>query len=347
MNLTDLTTELETQAASAAPTPGMQRLVGVRHRIRVRRRRQVATAAGLTAFCVAAVVLFPGVSRLQAERNPAPPATVPGPVPGPGTRPSDPLTFVSDRAGDPLIAKGVSAPGSSELVVRFTPADTRLAISDFCRMPGVTAPVKGRAPFVFEMKINGHPFSGGDCDSDDAANSSTISYGDLESKQNRTSWAALGVVPGRESVIQMTAKPVKRASAVPPATRLGIGVYALSGERVVADGIPIKMQAEHEGHRYRLAGHTTAPATSKRRQLSLDVPAGPHPAMLLFGNPGDDSDNGRFASLFVDGEEVSANQGGGVASGELLDDAGAHRVELRLDSGLRGTMVIAYYVRVD
>jgi hypothetical protein len=36
-----------------------------------------------------------------------------------------------------------------------------------------------------------------------------------------------------------------------------------------------------------------------------------------------------------------------VASDELLDDAGAHRVELRLDSGLRGTMVIAYYVRVD
>jgi hypothetical protein len=295
MNLTDLTTELETQAASAAATPGMQRLVGVRHRIRIRRRRQVATAAGLTAFCVAAVVLFPGVSRLQAERNPAPPATVPGP------RPSDPLTFAPDRAGDPLIAKGVSAPGSSEVVVRFTPADTRLAISDFCRMPGVTAPVKGRAPFVFEMEINGHRFSGGDCDSDDAAGSSTVSYGDLESKENRTSWAALGVVPGRESVIRMTAKPVKGASAVPPATRLGIGVYALSGERVVADGIPIKMQAEVDGHRYRLSGHTTAPATSKRRQLSLDVPAGRHPAVLLYGNPGGDPDNGGFASLFVDG----------------------------------------------
>lgn len=343
MNLTDLTAELETRATDAPDTAAMNRLSGVRHRIRVRRRRQVATAAGLTAFCVAVVVLFPGVSQLRAERDPARPATVPPP------RPSDPLSFASDQAGDPLIAQGISAPGSGDLVVRFTPADTRLAVSDFCWMPGVRVPATGRAAFVFEVTINGHPISAGDCHSEAEANSSMISYGDLDSTENRTSWAKLGVVPGRESVIHLTAKPAKGNAAVSPATRLGVGVYALSGERVVDAGVPVKVQAEVDGHQYRLAGHTAAPATAKRRRLSLEVPAGLHPAMLLYGNPGDVSDNRweRSVSLFVDGEERSSSSGGGVASNELLDNAGAHTIELRLDPGLRGTMVLAYYVRVD
>jgi|tagenome__1003787_1003787.scaffolds.fasta_scaffold20898409_2 hypothetical protein len=343
MNLTDLTDELQAEAAEARATVAMNRLTGVRQRIRTRRRRQVASAAGLTALGVAAVILVPGVFGQRADRVPAPP-TNPAP-----TRLSDPLSFASDQAGDPLIAHGVSAPGSPDLVLRFTPTDTRLAISDFCRMPGVTAPVKGNAAFTFDLKINGHAFSSGDCSKEATANASTMSYGDDASKENRTAWAELGVVAGRESVIRMTAKPDKGKAAIPPQTRLGVGVYALSGERVVDSGVRIKVQAESDGHRYRLAGHTAAPATATRRRLSLHVPAGTHPVMLLWGNPGDDSRGGRTrtVNLLVDGREQASNSGGSVGSGDVLDDAGPHTVEVTLDPGLRGTMVLAYYVRTD
>ncbi|HST80505.1 MAG TPA: hypothetical protein VLL08_02060 [Kineosporiaceae bacterium] len=344
MNLTDLTAELETRATDAVPTVAMNRLTGVRQRIRARRRKQVASAAGLTALGVAAVILIPGMSQLRADRVPTPPA-IDAPI-----QPANPLTFAADVAGDPLIARGVSAPGAGELVVRFTPTDTRLAVSFFCRTPGVTESLKDGSPFQYEATINGHRYNTRNyCSGDVGANESTFSYGDIDSTENRQRWAKLGVKPGQESVLRMTVKATKGKAVAPPTTRLGAGIYALTGERVMAAGVPIKVQAEIDGHQYRLAGHTAAPATAKRHRLSLNVPAGPHPAAVLFGNPGDTSeyDPGGAASLAVDGKQRSSNGGGITASGELLDDAGAHTLELRLDPKLRGTMVLAYYVRVD
>lgn len=346
MNLTDLTDVLETKAQTPAAPLAVVRLQGVRRRIRARRHRQMASAGGFAALCVAAVILAPGLSGLHAE--PTPPANTDEPSP---TQTSDPLRFAADVAGDPLIAQAVSRPGASELVVRFTPADTRLAVSAFCRMPGVTVPNEGRSPFEFDAQINGHPFSGGDCSSDDSAGGSTISYGDEDSKENRDSWADLEVVPGRESVLRMTVKPGKGKSEIPSMTRLGVGIYALSGERVVDAGVPIKVRAEVDGHEYRLAGHTAAAVTAKRRHLSLTVPAGTHPVMLLFGNPGGGASETtnweESASLLVDGEMRSSTSGGGVASNELLDDANAHALEFRVGPGLGGMMVLAYYVRID
>jgi hypothetical protein len=344
MNLTDLTAELETQASNAAPAASMQRLTGVRQRIRARRRKQVASAAGLTALGVAAVILIPGMSQLRADRVPTPPATA-GPI-----QPSDPLTFASDVAGDPLIAHGVSTPGAGELVVRFTPNTTLLATSFYCRIPGVTGSLADRGPFQFEATINGHRYSiKNDCSEDRGANESTISYGDVDSKENRDSWAKLGVKPGQESVLRMTVT-AKGNAAVPPTTRLGVGIYALTGERVMDGGVPIKVQAKIDGHQYRLADHTTAPATAKRHRLSLNVPAGQYPVAVLYGNPGDTSDYdlSQSISLAVDGKDYSSSGSGGITSSDgLLDDAKAHTLELRLDSKLRGTMVLAYYVRVD
>jgi hypothetical protein len=338
MNLTDLTAELETQASNAAPATSTQRLTGVRHRIRARRRKQVASAAGLTALGVAAVILIPGMSQLRANRHPAPPAT------------SDQLTFVSDSAGDPLIATGIGAPGAHELVVRFTPTTTLLATSFFCRVPGATVAGESRSPFEFTATINGHHYSpGNDCSDDDGPSRSMIYHGDVDSKENRTYWAKLGVKPGQESVLRMTVRATKGNAAVPPTTRLGAGIYALTGERVIDAGVPIKVQAEIDGHKYRLAAHTTAPATAQRHRLSLNVPAGQYPAAVLYGNPDDTSDYdlSQSITLLVDGREKGSSSGGGTASDQLLDDAKAHTLQLQLGPKLRGTMVLAYYVRVD
>jgi hypothetical protein len=333
--------ELQTRASDAVPAPALNRLTGVRRRIRTRRRKQVASATGLAALAIAGVLLVPGMSQLRADRVPTPPATA---------VPTDPLSFAADLAGDPLIATGVSTPGAGELVVRFTPTDTRLATSFFCRTPGVSVPADGRSAFVFSATINGHRYSPlNDCSEDDGPNGATISHGDVASKENRDSWAELGVQPGQESVLRLTVKAAKGTSAVPPTTRLGVGVYALTGERVLDGGVSIKVQAKIDGHQYRLAGHRTAPATAKRHRLSLTVPAGRHPVAVLYGNPGDTSDDAdQGFSLAVDGQQkYSSGSGGVTASDELLDDARAHTLELRLDSPLRGTMVLAYYVRVD
>jgi len=74
--------------------------------------------------------------------------------------------------------------------------------------------------------------------------------------------------------------------------------------------------------------------------------------MVLWGDPGDlggesgSPDQAKSVMLVVDGQELLSGLGGGTGS-DLLDDAKPHTLELRLDPGLGGTMVLAYYVRVD
>jgi hypothetical protein len=335
MNLTDLAAELQARAADSPPVAGVTRLAGVRERIRARRRKQAGAAIAVTAVCVAAVGLAPALSGLRADPV-RPPATSDGK--------SSPLAFDRDLAGDPLIATAVGPPGQNEVVLRFTPRDANLAISDFCRLPSAA----GETGFYGNLTVNGHPIPRAYCSRDAVANQNDMQHSD-DPRVNRSEWAKLGLLPGRPSVLRIRFQGPKHEPLTDPEVRLGIGVYELSGARVVSDGITLKQRAEVGGHEYRLAGYLTAKVTSDHRQLTLSVPAGRRPAAILAGNI--DVDWTRHPSLraqvLIDGREFFTIDSDGM-SRLALDDARAHTAEFRLDAGITsGSMVLAYYVRSD
>ena len=338
MNLTDLSAELETQAASVAAPAAMNRLTGVRQRIRTRRRRQVATAAGFTAFCVAAIVLAPGLSGLRTKRSdPAPPTT---------TQRSNPLVFASAVAGDPLVATAVSTPGQRELVLRFTPTDTNLAMSGFCRIPG--GDDDKPSGLTATVSVNGHSSMWGECSASAAANSSTGTRGDV-GRENRDGWAKSGVIPGVESVFRVTVTADKPGTEIPAGIRLGIGLYEQSGPRVTSNGVTIQELYESAGHSYRLAEYRTAKLTAKQKRLAINVPAGRKPVQVLMGVDQSEAESTTrgFVEMYVDGRSGGLSVDGGGTGFVPLGDAAAHTAEVRPEAGLRGTMVIAYYVQID
>lgn len=351
MNLTDLTTELEEragQASSDRPGPATGRLTGVRRRIRERRRRQVTAAVGLVAAGVAAIVLVPNVSGLRADQNRQPAITdSPNPTPSPTDSTAEPVSgplhFPADGVLNSLIGSAVGRPGQAELVLRFTPEDLNLGVTSFCRLVG--APPPALAEVTSETTVNGHPFTQSDCDDEAEAVGDHSWIQDEEATVNRSHWAGRGVVVGQESEIRIRLIRKTPASQVPPTLRLGIGIYNVSGRLVLSNGVTLKTKIAAGDHRYYLDKHKTLRATSGRRNLKITVEAGTNIGMVLVGNPNDSSKAGGRARLFVDGVERADVAAGGTVS-KPVEDTDAHTLELRLDPGLRGTMVIAYYVDV-
>jgi hypothetical protein len=336
MNLTDLSAELQAQAASTDPTAGITRLTGVRHRIRLRRRRQVATVAGLAAAGVAAIVLVPGLSGSGVRADSIAPAS----------RPSDPLAFRPAESGDPLIASVVGKPGEGEVVLWITPTTGNLALSDFCR-----APEENGVQAEYITTVNGHEMTSSDCGPDDEPNQGSVSGGEAGA-ENAASWARRGLIPGRESVIKIKIKMNKPGAAIPDSVRLGLGLYELSAPRVTSDGVAIQTLYDIEDHSYRLAGYRTAKTTAKVHSLTIDVPPGRYPAKVLFGLdvPPDAPEAGGDSGfrLYADGKEAGSihSDGGGSGIGDLKGP-GAHSAEVRVTPDVSGTMVIAYYERID
>ncbi len=352
MNLTDLTAELETRAANAPPadlpaTAAMARLTGVRYRIRTRRRRQMGSAAGIAALGVAAVLLFPGMPQQRAEQVPASPATA-------EPTPSDPLAFASEVAGDPLVATDTGVMGQTELVLRYTPTDTNLAISFFCRIQTPDSPPRVSAGLITTMAVNGKEIEGGGCSRDAVPNQNTLTRGEAGA-DNRAGWADLGVIRGRESVFRLRVTWDRAGNH--GAVRLGLGIYEPSGPRLSegVDGFPKFYETGR--HRYQLADYWTEKAgatvdgkpTTAVNRLYLDVPAGRHPVQvwLELKQSKAESKTRGFVELYVDGKRAGARYAAADSGFISLDDAKAHTIELRIDPGLRGTMALAYYVRVD
>jgi hypothetical protein len=348
MNLTDLTDELQAQAANATPTAGLDRLTGVRHRIRVRRRRQVASAAGLTALGVAAIVLGPSLSGLRADRAER--------TPPPAQRTTaDPLTFAPTVDGDPLVVSGVGTAGQTELVLRFTPTNNNLAVSKFCRLPG--AGPEAVSGLVTVTTVNGKPMSEGGCSGDAAANQNMMSRGSTDTV-NRAGWARFGVIPGRESVIRVRVTAAKAGTEIPAGVRLGVGVYELTGPRVTEGEVTFQLVRDAAGHSYHLADYGVAEvvnmvdgkASTAVHHMYMDVPAGRHPVQVWLGLLQTEAERktGGFTQLYVDGKPTGIRNSAGGTGLEQLDDAKAHTIELRVEpAAARGTMVLAYYVRND
>jgi hypothetical protein len=348
MNLTDLTTELQTRAADPAPAVAMNRLTGVRHRIQVRRRRQMASAAGLTALAVAAVILFPGMSQQRAERLPAPPATA---VPTPA--PSDPLEFAASESGAMLIG---SAYGTGDLVLGFTPQDTNLSVSMFCRLPP-----GWDGPFLTAGLYAGNdPMFWQRCEEGRAPNQTVFGLS-TSGAQNREDWASRGVHPGSEKELHFRltleapedeSQPgteTPSAAQIPPGIQLGVGVYQLDAPQLTSDGVTWPQMVLADGNEYTLTRNKTTVVTATSRRLKLTAPRGEKPVLVMWGllQTTEQRQPSGQVRLYVDGTLEGQPLDSGSFETADLEDPLAHKLELRVPPKLRGTMAIAYYVRTD
>jgi hypothetical protein len=326
MNLADLSRELRSRAEEVPAAAATTRLAAVRSRIRVRRRRQATGAVAIAATGVAALVFGTQVNVDALRGSPGPAQH--GPV------------FDDVVAGDALVASATGAPGQREVELEFTPTDTYLQLMDFCQVPAETT-------VMAATTINGHPFLESQCQSGPGVEGPSAPGG-MTAEQNRAGWAALGVRPGRTSVIRIQLKldpATERAYHDLPFV-LGVGVYALTGPRVTSDGVPIKVDAEAGGHDYRLRDYRTARVAAGSHELSLDVPAGAWPVWVSAGIVEADGKSGRSATkLGVDDDPAVSEADGGILSA-LLQDARAHTVHVRSDTD-GGVLMLAYYTRVD
>jgi hypothetical protein len=180
------------------------------------------------------------------------------------------------------------------------------------------------------------------------ANGNSGTPGGGSAAENRAGWAAMGVVPGRESVIRIRLETSKHVPRTDPSVRLGIGVYAMTGERITSNGVVLKLDAEADGHDYRLANYLTRPVSKGVRQLRLPVPAGRWPVYVIGGVGGkiDDKDARATADVGVVGKGPNSYSDGGGVMSVTLDDARAQTVQVHT-TGSSGVLLLAYYVRVD
>jgi hypothetical protein len=321
MNLTDLTAELQSRAGQAGSTAATERLAGIRARVRARRRRQAVTGA---AVAVAVAVLAP-IPWTGDGGRPVPP----GP---PAPSRDEPLTFDPDDAGDPLVAARVSEHATRELELRFTPRDTDISVSTFCRL---AAPPTGASPRGV-VTVNGRDLGENDCRVDAWAGSGSFWNGE-DAATNRAGWARLDVRPGRESVLRV------RMAGTGGSAILGIGVYERSGARIELGGVVVRRRVQVGDHDYALVGHRTARITATTRELELTTPSGDRPGWLVAGTTGGgDGAPGVAVPVLVNGEVVRTNIGGGVTE-VPVGGPSPRVVGVQAPPGVTGTMLLAYY----
>jgi hypothetical protein len=330
------------------------RLADIRRRLpTLRRRYRRRRAAGGTAIAAASVAVIAGLLALAGpvpdpilnkdSTITLPPASL-GPSAAelfdPRNQPRDPnrFSFQTQLEGDPLLASIVGDRGQTDVVLRFTPATTNLAFSDFCQTWDTVGP-------WMSATLNGHHLSLGQCSVDDRANSVAYSRDDYP-KVVGAGWSPEGVRVGRESVLRLrlmtsTGAPLTdqgQGSRV----RMGIAVYQLNAPRVVSSGVVIKRQAENNGVQYSLGGYRTATITPSRRELSLAVPAVSSPALVRLGLPTSNSMSMEPFRVMVDGTEAKEVSSGGPIT-FTLPDAGPHLLSIQARSDDTGVMLLTWY----
>jgi len=331
------------------------RLADVRRRLPALRRRDRRRRAAVgTAIAAASVAAIAGALALAGpvpdpilNRDPTitlPPASL-GPSAAelfdPRNQPRDPnrFSFQTQLDGDPLLDSMIGDRGQTDIVLRFTPATTNLAFSDFCQTWDTVGP-------WMSATLNGHHLTLGQCSVDDRANSVAYSRDDYP-KVVGAGWSMEGVRVGRESVLRLrltssTGTPLKDDQGQGGRVRMGIAVYQLNAPRVVSSGVIIKRQAENNGIQYSLGGYRTATITPSRRELSLNIPAVTSPALVQVGLPTSNSASMEPFRVMVDGTEAKEVSSGGPIT-FTLPDAGPHLLSIHARRDDTGVMLLTWY----
>jgi hypothetical protein len=214
-------------------------------------------------------------------------------------------------------------------------------MSFFCRAAGT-------GDLTAALTVNGKKRSWGNCSNDARANQHTVSHGD-KAAENRAGWKKVGVIPGRESVFRIRVTADQAGTQIPSGLRLGLGIYQLSGPRVSEGGVTFRMLHDAGGHSYQLNDYWASKVTSTVNRIYMDVPEGRYPVQVRLGleQTEAESKTSGYVRLYVDGKPAGSVYSDGGTGFEALDDAKAHTIEVRVDPAVRGTMLLAYYVRKD
>lgn len=336
MSVEDLRAELNQQADRVTDAGHNERLAGVRGKVTATRRTRAAGSVGAAALAVTALVLVPQVADDAVRPDRMEPAAPTSSSPSTPEQTTDPLAFPPSIDGDTLIDSSMNRPGRSTMTWRVVLADLNVAISQFCRLPKNTAFDPNVYPLVgVHLAINGRPAYGWSCVTAERPGNPAFEM----------PWRSFGISPGKPFTISMWLERAEKRIQV-PGTRLGLGLYARTGDRVRADGVELTVIKDAaDGYRYRLREYRTRPV-AEARELSLIVSASGRPVYLVYGWSTLQQVGGMEA--YLDGKPLSSVTGGGLATGEIRQTGRPHTVRVvakgRSNSGV---LVIAYYERIS
>ena len=335
MNIDDLRDELNRRAGHVDGTRHQDRLTGVHSKVTAKRRARAAGSLGAAALTVAALVVVPQVAADMVQPDVDDPAAPTSP-PTPSRRTPEPLAFPASIDGDTLLDSTMNKPGRNTLTWRVVLDRLDVLASAFCRLPKDSSYDPATRPLVgLYWAIDGRTLYGSSCSSDRPG----------EATQGPVPWRDYGVQPGQPFTISMWLQRAGNRIQEPRA-RFGLGLYALTGQRVHSDGVELPVIKDaSDDHRYRLVDYRTR-ALVEARALSLVVPASDRPVYLVYGWSAREQVGGLGA--YLDGEPLSSVTGGGLASGEIIGrTVRPHTVRVVAEGESdSGVLVIAYYERV-
>jgi hypothetical protein len=338
MNLTEFTAELHAQADEASGVPLPVRKAGVQRRITAHRRRVAVTAAAV----IGGIAIVGGIG----------PRLVPSPDAAPAA-PAwklDPVAFVPANGGDPLVASTVGEVGEADVTLRFTPDDLDFALVDTCRFRDGELPDQ---VITTEIWVDGRPTGRtGQCSLSTGASGGTGGPDATEPGLFQAGWIENGARAGKPLEIRIRAVDQQGVPYSDPTIQLGLGAYAAEAERVRLGGQWFRERFDDKGVHYRLDRNITAALTGGVKELQALIPAGKHPAVVVWGaSVTGNVEAPGSTELRVD--DAVVNRMSGRLDGfsiETLKDAAAHTVTLRAEQGddrsgvQQATVTLAVYL---
>lgn len=306
------------ERADETDVPVPDRMGGIRAKASEQRRRTALVSVTAVVLVVAVLAAVPAVMRLGSSPDPADPATTTA-------------QFPDTVNGDSEIASVVGEAGDKTVTLTFTPDDTDFLLAFKC--PGI-----GAGPGIDEATINGRqvsPGCAGDGFLDDDTTDRAYHVGSVSSADDiREHWRDLGITAGTPVSITLSYRQAPAFDG-----RLGIGAYAMTGDRIEVADVAIPEQRTVRGKRYELADGGFDVASAGASQAALDVPALDAPALVTISSV-DALDAVRRVT--IDGTALLRPTP--VASWSVdLPDNKEHRVVVERDEASSASVVVAYY----
>ena len=315
------------ERADDADEPVPERISQIRTKVSQQRRRRVTGAVAAVAALIVVITLS-GFAILSDTTS----------APMPAERPGDTERFPATVNGDTKLDSMIGDKGDRSVRLTFTPDDTDFLVDFDCA--GTSASDRFRIG-----NVNGSSIDPG-CKQGDAIQSVKAlgpgSIGGVATVDDvRRYWRRHGVVAGEPVTIEFRTKGAS-AAKYPFDGRLGIGVYDMSGERVVDHGVALPRERTVEGVTYALADHVLDPVGGGSG-ATIDIPAVESPPLVVYGR---NTAVLGGVDVTLDGElDVLPNPEWAWAA--VLPDAERHRVDVNRRDVESGTVFVAYYTRAD
>ncbi|MEP6665806.1 MAG: hypothetical protein ABJA81_05105 [Nocardioidaceae bacterium] len=348
MNIDDLKQSLAVMADDVHDLETTDRLAGIDHKVKTKRRTVVTGAAFVAAVMITAIVVTPNVTGNGDTNPPATDQTASNPdktgvtKTSLGTVNDHETLFYTEPAGATLIGHVVANAGDRTVSLVVTPSTLDLAWTDVCWDPGGNN--KGRASS--NTSVNGHPLGASSCSG--APDGPLVAQGNFGDSPavNEASWRSLGVKVGQPTTITMRLD-TRHGSGDQP--QLGFAVYE-RGEQRQEQGLWFEGQVVRNGHTYQAMSWTISDLSGlPRTTINLDLPESVYPLYVVAGA---EHLNGRLVLSENDDTSVVFRAGltdAGGRTGDMVSSS-EHFVTAvgRSDNGATtGRIYLIAYVRID